>query len=152
MQAGIPTTMTRSDFFSAAELSWGDDSYAWEDAKARLLEAIDADLRPSVERLLSRPRFGGAGLRCWAERIAAGATVAPTHVPAEVVQVYLDHSEAMPHHDCGNCGLAVPVIPSRRGDDGEPERAFFPTCPCCGGKTGHYLYWATARLRRAKPR
>ena len=152
MQAGTASTMTRTDFFSAAELSWGDDSHAWEDAKARLLEAIDADLRPSVERLLSRPRFGGAGLRCWAERIAAGATVAPAHVPAEVVRVYLGHSEAMPHHDCGGCGMAIPVIPSRHDGEETPDRIFFATCPSCGDRTGAYLYWATSRLRSLKPR
>ena len=152
MQAGIPAPMNRNEFFSAAELSWGDDSHVWDDARRSLLEAVDIELRSAVDRLLSRPRFGGAGLRCWAERIAAGATVAPERVPVEIVRVYLDHSEAMPHHDCGGCGIAIPVIPSRHDGEDTPDRVFFEACPSCGGRTGPYLYWATSRLRSAKPR
>ena len=152
MRVAIPSVEGHSGFHSAAELSWGDESHAWEDARRRLLDAIDAELRPAVDRLLSRPRFGGAGLRCWAERIAAGATVAPGHVPAEIVRVYLAHSEAMPHHDCGGCGMAIPVIPSRHDGEETPDRVFFTSCPSCGERTGADLYWATSRLRRSKPR
>lgn len=152
MQAGLPMAESRSDPFSVAELSWGDDSHAWEDARRRLLEAVDADLRSAVERLLARPRFGGVGIRCWVDRIASGATVAPDSVPAAVIRVYLEHSEAMPHHDCGRCGMAVPVIPSRQFHDGTPERLFFPVCPKCGDRTGPYLYWTNTLPKRPKPR
>jgi hypothetical protein len=58
----------------------------------------------------------------------------------------------MPQHDCGGCGLAIPVIPSRHDGSETPDRVFFETCPSCGEKTGPFLYWATSRLRRVKPR
>jgi hypothetical protein len=114
-------------------------------ARERFLAAVPAELRPAVAALLADPRRGGRGLRAWLNAVEVGAAVLPASMPAALVAVYLADPEAMPLHDCGFCGLAVPVRPDEcdEPDDGEPRRLYFPTCPVCGGATGQY-----AHLRR----
>jgi hypothetical protein len=61
----------------------------------------------------------------------------------------MEDSEAMPQHDCADCGLAIPVRPARPADFvGEVERIYFPTCPNCGGRSGWYAYLSNAMSRR----
>jgi len=58
-------------------------------------------------------------------------------MPPQVAEVYLDH-DAMPLHNCEDCGFRVPITPGR---DGKPARRHFDTCPLCGGKVGWYAYF-----------
>jgi hypothetical protein len=105
-------------------------------ARERFLAAVPAELRPAVAALLADPRRGGRGLRAWLNAVGVGAAVLPPSVPAALVAVYLADPEAMPLHDCGFCGLAVPVRPDEFDDLEFGE-------PACGGATGQY-----AHLRR----
>jgi hypothetical protein len=67
----------------------------------------------------------------------------PSTLPPQLVAVYLADTEALPLHDCGRCGLAVPVRPGwHAGHEAPPEHDYFPACPSCGGPTGPYAYWA----------
>ena len=93
--------------------------------------------------------------------LAWRGAVLPSSLPGELIDVYLHDSEAAPLHECEDCGVAIPVKKSRRGGCDEPERAYFPSCPVCGGRTGWYLRHARlaeghedfgGELRRAKPR
>jgi hypothetical protein len=78
----------------------------------------------------------------WVSAIAWRGAVLPTQVPEEIIDVYLSDSEAVPLHDCGSCGLAIPVRPSRLyGLDGDPERVYFSLCPACGSRTGPHMYF-----------
>jgi hypothetical protein len=133
----------------------------WRDAYARLLAAISPEQRTLVERILNNRHNGGTGLREWVAAIARGATVLPEHIPAELLNVYLSDPEAVPFHDCEDCGLAVPIRPHRlAGMEAEPEQIYFPNCPLCGARTGQYFYWSrqaesstiTSSIRRRKPR
>lgn len=118
--------------------------------RQQFLNAVDAELRAVVESHLNRPPHEtGSGLRAWLSSIASGSSVLPRKIPTEVVQIYLSHSEATPLHVCQDCGLAVPVIPSRIcGFEEEPDQIFFSLCPLCGGRTGFYLYRSTRWMSR----
>ena len=134
------------------EQSW-DEAADWDETREAFLNAIDGLQRDEVERALRQSHRLGAGLRAWLNRITTGVSVLPGRVPREVIEVYLQYPGAVPLHDCESCGLGVPVIPSRDyGYEGEPERAFFPRCPNCGGRTGWYLFWSSERQARRKPR
>src|SRR4051794_18480924 len=117
---------------------------AWLAAEERFLAAIDPAQREAVAGLLARPRCGGRGLRAWLRLVADQGRPLPAAVPAAVVDVYLADGEAVPLHDCGRCGLAVPVRPGWGGHEAPPDHVYFPACPCCGGPTGPYAYWAHA--------
>src|SRR5205807_950104 len=93
---------------------------------------------------LRDPTRGGAGLREWVRSLSLGSAIVPRQVPEAVIAVYLADPEARPHHDCEECGMAVPVRPGHGLDDELSEYAYFPCCPACGGKTGRY-----ARLCRS---
>src|SRR3954469_12034308 len=107
----------------------------WAQTRDSFLSAVDARQRPVVARLLRQPHCGGLGLRMWLRNLVTQDRPLPESLPVELIQVYLDDPEAVPLHDCAWCGLAIPVHPGWRGYEGEPERAFFPTCPCCSGPT-----------------
>ena len=111
----------------------------------QFLAAIDADLRSTVKVLLVDPQRGGRGLRMWLEAIITQDQVIPSQFPRSLVQVYLDDSEAVPLHDCAECGVAIPVHPHWKGMEGEQPQSYFPTCPCCGGVTGLYASWSVCR-------
>lgn len=120
----------------------------WEQASARLLNAVPPECTATVQRLLQSPHMGGAGLREWVAAIALRGAVCPDFIPAEVIQAYLLDPEAVPLYDCEACGIAVPVRPSQRyGREAEPELVYFEQCPWCGGKTGWYLYWSSQAQR-----
>ncbi len=117
---------------------------AWGAAREQFLAALDAGQRDTVARLLRQPHYGGTGLRQWLCALAAGIAVLPDAGPPALIQVYLTDPEAMPLHDCADCGLAVPVRPGRLYACVETaERVYFPLCPACGAPTGHF-----ARLSR----
>jgi hypothetical protein len=125
-----------------------DPDQQWLQIRNQFLDAIDPPLRPVVAVLLRQPRYGGAGLRAWVRALLWKATSLPGSLPPELIQVYLSDPEAMPLHDCEDCGLVVPVRPGKGCDgDGEPERVYFPTCPCCGGRTGLYAHCSNVRRR-----
>src|SRR4051812_8208586 len=118
---------------------------AWLAAEERFLAAISPGQRAAVADLLRRPRCGGRGLRAWLRLVADQGRPLPAAVPAQLVAVYLADGEAVPLHDCGRCGLAVPVRPGwHGGHEAPPQHIYFPTCPQCGGPTGPYAYWAHA--------
>jgi hypothetical protein len=59
-------------------------------------------------------------------------------LPAEVRRVFLDDAEAVPSHDCAECGVFLPVRP---GQQGGPEPVIYYTaCPLCGGRVGYDLF------------
>lgn len=133
-----------------------DPVQVWKDTAARFLAAVPYEQREAVEPLLQQPHYGSEGLRSWIDAIANQGAVLPEHIPAAVIDVYLEDAEAMPLYECEECGLAVPVRPNRLlGPDAEPEKIFFPECPICGGRTGYYLYRTrefASQLRHTKPR
>jgi hypothetical protein len=115
----------------------------WEWASAQLLAALPRERLAAGERALQNTRGSGAGLREWVSAIAWRGAVCPAFISLELVDVYLKDPEALPLHDCEDCGLPIPVRPSRQqGFEGEPEHVYFERCPACGGRTGWYRYWA----------
>lgn len=114
----------------------------WDATRRRFLDAIEPSQRAQADALLG-PHGGSPGMRTWLRSIASGAAALPEAIPPEVIEVYREHSSAMPLHGCAACGLRVPIIPGREyGFEGEPVRVFFPECPRCGGRTGWYLLLA----------
>ncbi|HEY7313299.1 MAG TPA: hypothetical protein VH643_28375 [Gemmataceae bacterium] len=74
------------------------------------------------------------GLIRWASKTIDGDEAPlPEALPAALAKTYLDDPEALPCHECGECGLIVPTDRQRRVE-------YFPTCPVCGGRTG-LLAW-----------
>jgi hypothetical protein len=69
------------------------------------------------------------------KEIAPAAVLA---MPLEVAQVYLEH-DALPLHDCEDCGFRVPITPG--GYKGRPAQIHFRSCPLCGGKVGWNAYY-----------
>jgi hypothetical protein len=57
-------------------------------------------------------------------------------MPPGVAEIYLAE-DALPLHDCEDCGFCVPVSPGR---DGRSARRHFDTCPLCGGRVAWYAY------------
>jgi hypothetical protein len=113
----------------------------WTDACQRFTAAVPQCIRGSVERALHGLHGGGSGLRAWVSSVAWRGGKLPQEIPQQLVQVYLDDPEAAPLYDCESCGVAIPVRPNRiEGVEAEPELTYFTTCPCCGGRTGLYLY------------
>ena len=109
----------------------------------RLMAAVPLAHRKRTAALLKSPRLGGRGLRAWMVILDADDRPLPDDLPEELVEVYLDDSEAEPLHDCERCGLTVPVRANRRcGHEATVERVYFPECPHCGGRTGRYAYWS----------
>jgi hypothetical protein len=118
----------------------------WREARERFLAAVDPGQREAVARRLRQRLLGGAGLRAWLRALVWTDAPPPARLPPALIDVYLRDPLALPLHDCAECGTAVPVRPGRRGDaEAEPERVYFPACPCCGGKTGLYAYWSGKR-------
>jgi hypothetical protein len=115
---------------------------SWSNARRYFLAAVNPRQRPVVARLLQEAPHSGLGLRLWLRSMVAQGRPLPKSLPAELVQVYLDDPEAVPLHDCEGCGIAIPVHPAWQGYESEPQRVYFPTCPCCGGRTGLYAYWS----------
>ena len=133
----------------------------WSAACQRFVAAAPAALREAVERSLGDLHSAGSGLRAWVSTIAWRGGRLPENIPAELIRVYLDDPEAIPLHDCENCGVAIPVRPDRlNGSEAEPEQIYFHQCPVCAGRRGWYLFFsrqaegdkATVSVRRRKPR
>jgi hypothetical protein len=115
----------------------------WDAACQMFLQAVAPADRKQVEALIHGMHNGGAGLREWISAIAWRGSIIPTEIPQVLIDVYLHDSEAVPLHDCEDCGIAIPVRPSRLdGPDGEPERVYFGSCPACGGRTGPFMYFS----------
>jgi hypothetical protein len=111
----------------------------------RLLDAIPAALRGRVKAILANPRLGGRGLRAWVALLEVEDRPLPDSLPAELIEVYLEDTEAEPLHDCEACGLPVPVRAGwRAGHEPTTDRVYFPACPHCGGRTGPHAFWARA--------
>lgn len=111
----------------------------------RLLAAIPASLQARARAVLGNPRLGGRGLRAWLGLLEAEDRPLPAALPPELVEVYLEDTEAEPLHDCESCGLPVPVRAGwRAGHEPSADRVYFPACPHCGGRTGPHAFWARA--------
>lgn len=139
--------------------SFQDSATRWDDACTRLVNAVPTEQRVTVQRLIESRDGGGAGLREWIAAVAYRRAVLPELIPQGVVDVYVQDPEAVPLHDCEQCGMAVPVRPNRvHGMESEPEQKYFPLCPVCGGRTGPYYFWSqgatspAVAIRRRKPR
>ena len=146
--SNLEMAVRRSELLPSGPDGW---NKRWQDARERFLAAVDPRQRPVVEAVLSQPFYGGAGLRAWLAALANRGGVLPPSLPQELVVVYLEDSEALPLHDCADCGLAIPVRPGRSSFVGEVERVYFRTCPCCGGRTGWYAHLGNSN-RKAKAR
>jgi hypothetical protein len=107
----------------------------WREAQARFLAAVDPQQRAAVRALLGRLPAASLGLHAWLCALAWEAAFLPARIPGEVVRVYLEDAEAAPLAECADCGLALPVRPGRRDDQGWGQD-YFPTCPACGGRPG----------------
>jgi hypothetical protein len=59
-------------------------------------------------------------------------------MPPEVAEVYLAHPDALPFHDCEDCGYKLP-------------HGYFESCPLCGGRIGWYGYWSKHAKQPAGP-
>jgi hypothetical protein len=119
----------------------------------RIIGGAPEDLQDAVEArivaaLQSCQRFGmdgfDDGLLHWAEQARRrDAVPVPAVLPRALVQAYLDDPQAMPFHECGECGLQVPT-------DRQRQVEHFPECPVCGGRTGllawHRAIWDAVRL------
>lgn len=113
------------------------------DTTSCLLAALPTDRQPLARRMIADPRCGGHGLRAWLAMLDTDHRPLPSALPPALVEVYLQDDDAEPLHDCERCGLAVPVRAARRhGHEAVVEREYFPTCPCCGGRTGRYAFWS----------
>jgi hypothetical protein len=135
----------------------------WEHTRAQFLTAVEPEQRKAVTALLQSINSGGSGLRDWVAAIAWRGALLPPRIPAELIDVYLRDSDAVAHHECEQCGLAIPVRVQRwqTVDDGSCD-IYFPTCPACGGRTGWYLHRSRIAaseyrqhaegLRRRRPR
>jgi hypothetical protein len=156
----LQATTAQPVTLAAPALLVGDRESRWLQVCQRFLEAVAANQYEATERLLHDLHSGGAGLRQWVSSIAYRDSILPEQLPVELIEVYLRDAEAYPLHDCEDCGVSVPVRPSRLyGMEGEPEQVYFPTCPCCGGRTGWYAYWSRiaesapdGSVRRRRPR
>ncbi len=136
--------MMTTNFESVSELKHSDDhDERWEFAYFGFLSLVPADLRDEIQRTVSFIHGNGEGLRHWINDIAYRGGVLPPSIPREMLLVYLVDQDALPLHDCADCGLSVPVRPNRLyGSEGDPEEVYFPVCPACGGRTGLYCYWS----------
>jgi hypothetical protein len=115
----------------------------WLEVEQRFLAAVVPHQRCAVEALVRDRHNGGRGLRNWLRSLVAQGRRLPERLPAELIDVYLADPDALPLHDCAECGLAIPVhAGTRDSEDAEPEFSYFPTCPCCGGITGWCAYWS----------
>jgi hypothetical protein len=120
----------------------GERRSAWQENCERFLAAVSSSRRPQVADMLHHMHNGGSGLRYWIEAITWRGASLPDRIPDCIIDVYLSDSEAMPLYDCEQCGLAIPVRPSRLyGFDGDPEEVYFPNCPICGARTGLFLHF-----------
>ncbi|MEI6127383.1 MAG: hypothetical protein WCQ99_12615, partial [Pseudomonadota bacterium] len=66
----------------------------------------------------------------------AGRAVHPA-----ITEALLEHPEALPLHDCAECGADIPIISGREiykngTHQVYPARTLFKKCPSCGGATG----------------
>lgn len=114
-----------------------------ETAESRLLAATPYSLRPMVRKLLATPHCGGRGLRAWVALMETLDRPLPSLLPDELIETYLKDDDAEPFHDCEDCGLPVPVRVGRRvGSEPVAERAYFPICPNCSGRTGRFAFWS----------
>ncbi len=128
--------------YRAADLLPTDDE-RWSFVFHQFINLVDGESRNEVQRVLTQLHGNGEGLRRWINDIAYRGSVMPATIPKEVLSVYFTDPEALPLHDCSDCGLSVPVRPNRiSGTEGEPEEDYFPCCPVCGGDTGLYCYWS----------
>jgi len=115
----------------------------WANACERLMAAVAPSQRRRVQGLLSNPSLGGRGIRMWVQNLMRAEDVnLPSSVPETLVQVYFDDAEAIPLHDCEQCGVPLPVRPGLAADHSEPERVYFERCPICGGRAGLYAFWS----------
>jgi hypothetical protein len=122
----------------------------WEFVHAGFMSLVPEELRDEVQRHLSGLNGNGEGLRRWLNDIAYGGRDMPESIPREVLAIYFTDHEALPLHDCADCGLPVPVRPNRLyGSEGDPEEVYFADCPACGGHTGLYQYWSNRSDNRS---
>jgi hypothetical protein len=102
------------------------------------LAAVPADLRAEVAAALADPGRGERLIE-WRLSPVARRAALPAELPRGLVRVMLDDPEAMALHECGRCGLRVPIRPGETYPP-KPAVALFPACPACGGRTGYSAY------------
>lgn len=109
-----------------------------ERERAAFLALVPADLRAAVAAALADPvraeRLGG-----WPHWPVAPGAARPAGLPRAVVRAMLDDLAARALHECGACGLRVPIRPGLTHPP-RPTVILFPTCPGCGGRTGYLAY------------
>ena len=122
-----------------------------------VLSRIDADLHPAVLAALAEMNQTGGerpAVADWVSHpVRAGDGVAlPAHVPRAFVEFLLTDPDVFFGHDCGGCGLSIPiwlVRDTRHTADVIREHGgtltIFPSCPACGGKTGYNAYYNTQK-------
>jgi hypothetical protein len=68
----------------------------------------------------------------------------PLEMPAAIAEVYLQHTDAVPLHDCEQCGARIPIL-TGQSQPARTARRFFDRCPICSGRAGYEAYLNTMR-------
>ena len=122
----------------------------WLNAQDRLLDALPSHQRAAVIDAIEGWPDRGLGLLDWLDDLVRASSI-PTPLPSELVQVYLDDPDALPLHDCEDCGLRIPVRPGRQcGNDSQAAHRYFDHCPACGGRVGWYAFWEKHKSNKAE--
>jgi hypothetical protein len=107
----------------------------WRATERRFLAAVARPQRLAVAALLQRASASSLGLRSW---------LCAQSLPPELIRVYLEDTGAAPLDECEACQLALPVRPgAREGNELHGARAYFLTCPLCGGRSSWYAAQAS---------
>lgn len=145
------------DRFAQAHHAWRER--VWAERKA-VLSRIDEDLRPAVLAALAevdRTGIERPAVANWVSHpVSAGhGAELPDRFPRAFVEFLLTDPDVTFVHDCGRCGLTVPiglVRDTRHTADVIRERGgslvIYPTCPACGGRTGYSAYYHAHRAGR----
>jgi hypothetical protein len=135
----LPTRLAKLEA-QAAALAQRHPAQAEPDLAAFFLAAVLPEQRLAVEARLREFPARGHGLLAWVTNVAQGERL-PERIPPAVIDVYLGDEEALPLHDCEDCGLMVPLRPGQTwGTAATPPQVYFEACPACGGRIGWYAY------------
>jgi hypothetical protein len=113
----------------------------------RVPEEMDAAVMDRIEQQIERcesdvsESLHDDGICYWLSKIVGEAIRIPlpdAKPLTEIVQAYLDHPDAWPLEECGDCGLCLPGPRSVRG-------GYFSTCPVCGGAVGQMAWYYASR-------
>ena len=126
--------------------------------RRQVLDRIDADLHPAIRDALAEVDGTGVerpAVADWASRPARHGATLPDRFPRALVEFLLTDPDVFFGHDCGLCGLSIPlwfVRDTRHTADMIREHggtlAIYPVCPACGGATGYNAYYSTCQAER----